>query len=85
MDNSKEIIIDELNEQGHPEQVEHVIFWALEHYAKRGEGTWGETIAYTIVNRIKESEQGNKVTDSGYLTHDQLPTGNTKINPKKNY
>jgi len=85
MDNSKEIILDELNEQSHPEHVEHVIFWALEHYAKRGEGTWGETIAYTIVERIKESEQANKVTDSEYLTHDLLPQGKTKINYKKGY
>ena len=73
MDNSKEIIIDELNEQGHPEQVEHVIFRALEHYAKRGEGTWGETIASCIVDRIKESEQGYPISDSLDLTNNDMP------------
>ena len=51
--NSKEIILDELEEQGHPEKVEDVIFWALEHYANsEPKGTWGRTIAYAIKERI---------------------------------
>ena len=35
MSKAKEILLDELNEQGHPEKVEDVIFWALE------QGIWG--------------------------------------------
>ena len=56
---AKEIIIDELNEQMHPEQVEDVIFWALESYASSIEeaDTWGKHIAYAIVQRIKEEEK----------------------------
>jgi hypothetical protein len=34
MNQAKEILLAELNEQGHPEKVEDVIFWVLEHYAK---------------------------------------------------
>ena len=57
MTTAKRIIIDELNEQSHPERVEDVIFWALEYYVQnRRKGTWGETIAYAIVERIKEAE-----------------------------
>lgn len=57
MTTAKRIIIDELNEQSHPEKVDDVIFWALEYYVKhRRKGTWGETIAYAIVELIKEAE-----------------------------
>lgn len=54
----REIILDELNEQMHPERVEDVIFWALESYAKSKTeyDTWGKCIAYAIVQRIKEAE-----------------------------
>ena len=56
---AKEILIDELNEQMHPERVEDVIFWALESYAKSKpeDDTWGKHIAYAIVQRIKEEEK----------------------------
>ncbi len=55
---AKEIILEEIEEQSHPEKVEDVIFWALEFYAKsEPAGTWGRTIAYAIVERIKESEK----------------------------
>ena len=57
MNKAKEIILDELDEQMHPERVEDVIFWALEHYVNRKEGTWGECVAYWIVQRIKEAER----------------------------
>lgn len=57
MSKAKEIILDELDEQMHPERVEDVIFWALEHYVNRKEGTWGECVAYWIVQRIKEAER----------------------------
>ncbi|PKG43801.1 hypothetical protein [Psychroflexus sp. MES1-P1E] len=52
---SKEILLNELNDQAHPEKVEDVIFWALEHYAKsEPKGTWGRTIAFAIKERILE-------------------------------
>ena len=61
MNKAKEVILDELEEQGHPEYVEDVIFWALEYYYKnRKRGTWGEVIASCIVQRIKEAEREEK-------------------------
>lgn len=54
---AKDILLDELNEQGHPVMVEDVIFWALEHYAEAKKGTWGCTVAYAIVERIKREEK----------------------------
>lgn len=61
---AKDILLDELDEQGHPVMVEDVIFWALDFYHKnydKGHNTWGKTIAFTIVERIKEGE--NKAID----------------------
>lgn len=58
MSKAKEILLDELEEQGHPEKVEDVILWALEHYAKsEPKGTWGRTIAYSIKQRILDAEK----------------------------
>jgi len=58
MSKAKEILLDELTEQGHPEKVEDVIFWALEAYAKsEPKGTWGRTIAYAIKQRIIDAEK----------------------------
>lgn len=58
MNKAKEILLDELNEQGHPEKVEDVIFWALSHYAAtKPAGTFGRMIAYTIKERILEAEK----------------------------
>ena len=58
MSTSKEILLEELNEQSHPEKVEDVIFWALEEYSKsEPKGTWGRTIAYAIKERILEAEK----------------------------
>lgn len=55
---AKKVLIDELNEQAHPEKVEDVIFWALDHYSKsKPEGTWGRTIAFAIKERILEEEK----------------------------
>lgn len=54
---SKNIILDELEEQMHIEPVEDVIFWALEYYAKRGNGTTGELAASAIVRRIRDEEK----------------------------
>lgn len=60
---AKEILLDELIEQGHPEEVENVIFWALEAYCKsEPKGTLGKTIAYAIKQRILDAEsKGNSV------------------------
>ena len=59
MSKAKEILLNELEEQAHPEKVEDVIFWALEAYHKkdRKNRTWGQIIAYAIVERIKEAEK----------------------------
>jgi len=63
---AKKIILEELEEQTHPERVEDVIFWALEYYAEnRKQGTWGETIAYSIKQRIldeEKAEEQNRLT-----------------------
>lgn len=57
---AKEIILNELEEQMHPEKVEDVIFWALEYYCEnRKEGSWGEAIAYAIKQRILDAEKLN--------------------------
>ena len=55
---AKQIILDELEEQKHPEKVEDVIFWALKHYAKtKPKGlSWGSIIAKEIIGRIEEEE-----------------------------
>ncbi|WP_035899707.1 hypothetical protein [Leeuwenhoekiella sp. MAR_2009_132] len=55
-DLSKKILIDELIEQGHPEQVENVIYHALKDYAWRNKITWQGIIASSIVNRIEDAE-----------------------------
>ena len=55
---AKKIILDELDENVHPEKVEDVIFWALQYYAENKEGnTLGKTIANYIVERIQEEEK----------------------------
>ena len=55
---SKSIILDELLENSHVEQVEDVIFWALEHYCK-DKNTNGSLVAYAIKERIKDAEREN--------------------------
>lgn len=55
---AKKIILEELEENNHPEHVENVIFWALEYYCQhRKKRTLGEAIAYTIKERILEEER----------------------------
>ena len=57
MSKAKEVLLFELDEQMHPERVEDVIYWALKYYHEnRKKGTWGETIAYSIVRAIEEAE-----------------------------
>lgn len=53
---AKQVLVQELKDNTHPERVEDVIFWALEHYSKRGKGTLGEVVASCLVDRIKEEE-----------------------------
>lgn len=54
---SKKILLDEIIEQCHVENVEDVIFWALDAYSKLvGKSTNGKMIAYAIVQRIKDDE-----------------------------
>jgi hypothetical protein len=60
---AKQIILDEILEDSHPEAIEDVIFWALEFYADhKKEETNGGVIAYAIVEQIKEAEKTKKVT-----------------------
>lgn len=54
---AKQIILEELEENTHPEKVEDVIFWALEYYAKNfPDPTFGKSIASAIVSRINDAE-----------------------------
>ena len=65
MTTAKKILLDELNEQAHPERVEDVIFWALEHYAKSEPyETCGRIIAYAIKERILEAEKNDTDSDA---------------------
>lgn len=58
MTTAKRILLEELEENSHPEKVEDVIFWALEHYANsEPKDTWGKTIAYAIKQRILDEER----------------------------
>ena len=54
---SKQIILDELIENSHIEKVEDVILWALEKYYK-DKNTRGSLVAYSIIERVKEAENG---------------------------
>lgn len=61
---AKQVLLDELDMQAHPERVEDVIFWALEYYCQnRNNGTWGETIAYAIKERILDAEKKDSETN----------------------
>ena len=56
MATSKEILLQELEEQSHPVNVEEVIFKALEYYSEsKGEQTWEKIIAYSIKQRILDA------------------------------
>lgn len=65
---SKQIILDELIENSHVEQVEDVIFWALQAYHKKGK-TNGSLVAYAIVERIKDAERGD---NDGFLNAETI-------------
>lgn len=60
MNVAKKILIEELNENTHPERVEDVIFWALKEYSEKHQKTWGRVIAYTIIDKIEEKESLSK-------------------------
>lgn len=54
---AKEVLIEELEEQIHPENVEDVIFWALEFYVKnKKEETMGKLVASYLVKKIEDTE-----------------------------
>lgn len=58
---SKRVLLEELEENSHPEMVEDVIVWSLEYYAEnKEESTWGKIIAGAIVDRIKTEESKEK-------------------------
>jgi hypothetical protein len=64
---AKEILLDELNEQTHPVNVEDVIFLALEAYANTDSKTktvvsWEKVVAYSIIDRILEAEEMARAT-----------------------
>ena len=54
---AKQILLDELIEDAHHENIEDVIFWALEAYCNDGKDTTGRMIAHAIVQGIKDAEQ----------------------------
>lgn len=58
-DISKKIILDEIIENSHFENIEHVIFWALEHYYETfpERPFKGTIIAFNVVQRILEAEE----------------------------
>lgn len=56
---AKDVILEEMDEQGHPVMVEDVIFWALEFYVHnydKGFASNGKAVAHSIVRRIKSRE-----------------------------
>ena len=57
MNISKKVLLNVLEEQSHPVNVEDVIFFALRHYyeTSRG-GNIYKAVAYSIINRIEEEE-----------------------------
>jgi len=60
---AKKIILDELQEQVHPIQVEDVIFMALKLLSKsKPQDKWSKTIAFCIKERILEAEKNNPKT-----------------------
>ena len=62
---AKEIILDEIEENSHPERVEDVIFWALKYCADNFPSqTWGKAIASAIVSRISEEEARYESTNN---------------------
>ena len=67
---AKRILLEELEEQAHPEPVENVIFWALEHYANsEPKDTWGRAIAYAVKQRILDAE--SQPTQETAMTKEQ--------------
>jgi hypothetical protein len=52
---TKEILLEELYEQVHPEDVEQVIFLALDYYAQNAaKSQWATIVASVLRDRIKE-------------------------------
>ena len=51
------VLLEELEENDRPKNVEDVIFWALEAYSNQEGATLGKAIAYAIKERILEEER----------------------------
>ena len=68
-DISKRVILDELQENQHPEFVEDVIFWALKYYADgikevNGSIDLSKVVAAAIVARIEEEEDNYRANNN---------------------
>ena len=71
---SKKIILDELIENSHIENVEDVIFWALEEYYHQNYMTNGSLAAYSIIQRIKDAErEGNENYQNSEMVNTVFP------------
>ena len=59
---ARKILIDELIENSHIEKVEDVIFWALEAYCEDRATSGSTVVAFSIKERIKDSEAEGTAT-----------------------
>ena len=72
MKTAVKVLIDELLEQGHVEEVENVIFWALQDYAEKNKGFNSGAVAYAISQRMIESEKEENPAIMNYEAIDSL-------------
>ena len=71
---SKKIILDELIKNSHIENVEDVIFWALEKYYHQNNMTNVSLVAYSIIERIKDAErEGNENYQNSEMVNTVFP------------
>lgn len=59
MKTNTKILIDELIEQSHIQDVDDVIFWALQDYADKNKGMQSGTVAYAIAQRMIDDAECN--------------------------
>lgn len=57
---ARKVILDEIIENSHIENVHDVIFWALENYSISHRKMKGGTVANAIIERIKYAEDKNE-------------------------
>jgi len=60
MNIATQILLDELIENSHIENVSDVIFWALAHYKKEHPMYNGGILASYLIKRIEEAEEKGK-------------------------